>query len=157
MTRQLADLLSFRRIVDIPFDACMAALQSWQLTGHDGELHLGNSLLRGPVEHDPHLGTSRIEVRLARGRLRPAVRMRLDAEPWSATATALELIPCQRVRPSAGYFEAGHGLLDCLTRELPARVPARQRRSIGATSITIMESQEGGAASPRRRVSTAAR
>jgi len=157
MTRQLADLLSFRRIVDIPFDACMAALQSWQLTGHDGELHLGNSLLRGPVEHDPHLGTSRIEVRLARGRLRPAVRMRLDTEPWSATATALELIPCQRVRPSAGYFEAGHGLLDCLTRELPARVPARQRRSIGATSITIMESQEGGAASPRRRVSTAAR
>lgn len=127
MTRQLADLLAFRRIVDIPFDACMAALESWQLTGHDGELHLGKSLLRGPVERDPHLGTCRIEVRLARGRLRPAVRMRLDTEPWSATATALELIPCQRVRSGAAYFEAGHDLLDCLTRTLPARVPVQQR------------------------------
>lgn len=37
----------------------------------------------------------------AGGRLRPPVRMRLDIEPWSPTATALELIPCQRVRPSA--------------------------------------------------------
>ena len=131
MTRQLADLLSFRRIVDIPFDACMAALESWQLTGHDGELHLGNSLLRGPVERDPHLGTYRIEVRLARGRLRPAVRMRLDTEPWSATATAFELIPCQRVGPSAAYFAAGHRLLDCLTRALPARVPVQQGPDYG--------------------------
>ena len=68
-----------------------------------------------------------IEVRLARGRLRPAVRMRLDTEPWSATATALELTPCQRVRPGAAYFAAGHRLLDSLTRTLPARVPVQQR------------------------------
>ena len=53
--------------------------------------------------------------------------MRLDIEPWSPTATALELIPCQRVRPGAAYFAAGHRLLDSLTRTLPARVPAQQR------------------------------
>jgi hypothetical protein len=127
MTGQLADLLSFRRIADIPFDAYMAALESWQLTRHDGELRLGNSLLRGPIERDHHFGTRRIEVRLARGPLRPPVRMRLDIEPWSPTATALELIPCQRVRPSAAYFAAGHRLLDSLTRPLPVRVPAQQR------------------------------
>ena len=101
MTGQLADLPSFRRIADIPFDAYMAALDSWRLTTHDGELRLGSSTLRGPIESDHHLGTRRIEVLLARGPLRPPVRMRLDVEPWSATATALELIPCQRVRPSA--------------------------------------------------------
>jgi hypothetical protein len=53
--------------------------------------------------------------------------MRLDIEPWSLTATALELIPCQRVRPSAAYFAAGHRLLDSLTRPLPVRVPVQQR------------------------------
>jgi hypothetical protein len=126
MTGQLADLPSFRRIADIPFDAYMAALDSWQLTRHDGELRLGNSLLQGPIERDHHTGTRRIEVRLARGPLRPPVRMRLDIEPWSPTATALELIPRQRVRPSAAYFTAGHRLLDFLTRTLPARVPAQQ-------------------------------
>ena len=157
MTRQLTDLLSFQRIVHIPFDACRAALESWQLTGHGGELRLGKSVLRGPAERDPDLGTCRIEVRLARGRLRPALRMRLDTDYWSATATALELIPCQRVRPSAAYFQAGHDLLDCLTRALPARGPARQRRSIAAASTTIMESQQGGEASPRRRASALAR
>jgi hypothetical protein len=127
MTGQLADLPSFRRIADIPFDAYLAVLDSWQLTGHDGELRLGDGLLRGPIERDPHLRTCRIEVRLARGRLRPPVRMRLDIEPWSPTATALELIPCERVRPSAAYFAAGHRLLDSLTRPVPVRVPARQR------------------------------
>ena len=126
--RWLADrgLLSFPRVAAIPFGACVAALDSW-LSGHDGELRLGNSVLRGPIERDHHLGTCRIEVRLARGRLRPPVRMRLDIEPWSSTATALELIPGQRVRPSAAYFAAGHRLLDSLIRALPARVPAQQR------------------------------
>ena len=127
MTGQLADLPSFRRIADIPFRAYLAALDSWQLTRHDGELRLGSSLLRGPIARDHHTGTRRIEVRLARGPLRPPVRMRLDIEPWSPTATALELIPCQRVRPSAAYFAAGHRLLDSLTRALPVRVPAQQR------------------------------
>jgi hypothetical protein len=56
MTGLLADVLSFRRIADIPFDTYTAALDSWQLTGHDGELRLGNSLLQGPVvpaQQDP--------------------------------------------------------------------------------------------------------
>ncbi len=127
MTGQLADLLSFRRIADMPFGTYIDALDRWQLTGHHGELRLGNSVLRGPIERDHHFGTTRIEVRLARGPLRPPVRMRLNIEPWSPTATALELIPCQRVRPSAAYFAAGHRLLDSLTRPLPAHVPAHQR------------------------------
>ena len=127
MTGQLADVLSFRRIADIPVDAYLSVLESWQLTGHDGELCLGDSMLRGPIEHDHYFGTWRIEVRLVRGRLRPPVRMRLEIVPWYAGATALELIPCQRVRPSAAYFAAGDRLLDCLTRPLPVRVPARQR------------------------------
>jgi hypothetical protein len=95
--------MSFRRIADIPFDAYIAALDSWQLTGHRGELRLGNSRLRGPAERDPHFGTTRIEVRLAHGPLRPPMRMRLEIEPWSPTATALELIPCQaQIRRSGG-------------------------------------------------------
>jgi hypothetical protein len=128
MTGQLADLLSFRRIAAIPFDAYMEALDSLPLSGHHGDLRLGNSLLRGPIQRDHHAGTCRIEVRLARGPLRPPVRMRLEIEPWSPTAAVLELIPCQRVRPSGAYFAAGHRLLDSLTRTLPARVPVQQRR-----------------------------
>ena len=127
MTGHQADLLSFRRIAGIPFDAYMAVLESWQLTGHDSELRLGNSLLQGPIEHDHYFGTWRIEVRLARGRLRPPVRMRLDIAPWYTGATALELIPCQRVRPGAAYLAAGHRLLDSLTRTLPVCVPVQQR------------------------------
>jgi hypothetical protein len=130
MTGQLTNLLSFRRIADTPFDTYMAALDSWQLTRHDGELRLGNSLLRGPIERDRHFGTCRIQVRLARRPLRPPIRMRLDIEPWSPTATALELIPCQRVRPSAAYFAVGHRLLDSLTRTPPARADAAAPRSL---------------------------
>jgi hypothetical protein len=126
MTGHLADS-AFRRIAGIPFDAYMAALERCELTGHNGELRLGHSLLRGPIEHDQHFGTCRIEVRLGRGPLRRPVRMRLEIAPWYSGATALELIPCQRVRPSAGYFAAGHHLLDILTSPLPARVPVQQR------------------------------
>lgn len=127
MTGHQADLLSFRRIAGIQFDAYMAVLESWQLTGHDTKLRLGDSLLQGPIEHDHYFGTWRIEVRLARGRLRPPVRMRLEIAPWYAGATVLELIPSQRVRPSAAYLAAGDRLLDSLTRALPVPVPVRQR------------------------------
>ncbi len=127
MTRQLADGLSFRQIVSIPFDTCLAALDSRQLTGPDGELCLGHSLLLGPVERDHRSGTRRIEVHLARGPLRPPVRMRLNIDYWSATRTALELIPCQRVRPGAAYFAAGHRLLDSLISTLGVPGPAHQR------------------------------
>ena len=56
---------------------------------------------------------------MARGPLRPRLRMRLHLDHWSATSTALELIPCQRVRPSGAYFRAGRALLDSLAHALP--------------------------------------
>jgi hypothetical protein len=112
--------LSFRRIIDIPFEACVAALESWRLQGHDSELHVGRSQLRGPVKYDRGSGTCRVEVRLARGPLRPLLRMRLDVDCWSSSppGSTLELIPRGRVRATANYFRAGHLLLDSLTRSL---------------------------------------
>jgi len=92
------------------------------------------SLLRGPTEGEHHLGTRRIQVRLAYEPLRPSVLIRLDIDHWSATSTALELIPCERVRPTATYSRAGHRLLDSLTRTPPAHVPAQQRLGCGAAS-----------------------
>ena len=120
--------LSFRRIVDVPFETCLAALDSRLRTGHGGELRLGGSQLPGPMEHDRDSGTRRIEVRLARGPLRPRVRMRLDIDRWSSSSTALELIPCGRVRPTAAYFRAGHLLLDLLIRSLPQHLPPAHAR-----------------------------
>ena len=111
--------LSFRRIVDIPFDACVAALESWRREGCGGGLPAGHIRLRGPVEHDQGSGTCRIEVRLDRGPLRPLLRMRLEIDRWSSSSrTALELIPGRRVRATASYFRAGHLLLDSLTHSL---------------------------------------
>ena len=112
--------LSFRRIVDIPFDACLAALESWPRTGQDGELHHGQGLLCGPIERDRDSDTCRIQVRLARRPPCPPLLMRLDIDRLSASRTALELIPCKRSRPTAGYFRAGHRLLDSLTHALQA-------------------------------------
>jgi hypothetical protein len=111
--------LSFRRIVDIPFEACVAALESWPRSGQDGEVQIGQSRLRGPIKHDRDSGTCRIETRLARGPLHSPLRMRLDIDRWSPSSTAFELIPCGRVRPTAAYFRAGHILLDSLTQSLP--------------------------------------
>ena len=113
--------LSFRRIVDVPFDACVAALDSWLRTGHGGGLRFGRSQLLGPMEHDRDLGTRRIQVRLARGPVHPLLRMRLDIDRWSSSSTALELIPGRLVRPTADYFRAGSLLLDSLTGSLPQR------------------------------------
>jgi hypothetical protein len=129
-TCSAAGWLSFRRIVDIPFGVCLAAIESWQHTGQDGNLHLGQSVLHGPVERDPDSGTCQIQVRLARRPLRPPLLMRLDIDRLSAARTALELIPGKRVRPTAGYFRAGHRLLDSLTSALPACA----RTASGATS-----------------------
>jgi hypothetical protein len=118
--------LSFRRIIDIPFGTCVAALESWQRMGQDSELRIGQSLLRWPIEHDRDRGTCQIEVGLARGPLRPPLRMRLDIDRWSPSSsrTALELIPCQRVRPTTAYFRSGHFLLDSLTHSLLQHLPA---------------------------------
>lgn len=126
---------SFRRIVPIPFGAWMAALERWQLTGPGGELRLGHSVLRGPAEHDPHFGTCRIQVHLARGPLRPPARMRLGIDHWSATATVLELIPCRRVQPTAAYLRSGRDLLEALAHALPQPAvaqtqPGRQAQHI---------------------------
>lgn len=113
--------LSFWRTVDVPFETYVAALDSSLRTRHGGELRFGGSQLLGPMEHDRDLGTRRIQVRLARGPLHPPLRMRLDIDRWSSSSTALELIPCRLVRPTADYFQAGRLLLDSLTRSLAQR------------------------------------
>jgi hypothetical protein len=115
-----AGWLSFRRIVYIPFDACVAALEGLLREGNNGEIHAGQSRLRGPIKHDGRSGTCRVEVRLARGPLRPVLRMRLNIDCWSPppSSTALELIPCRRVRASASYFRAGHLMMDSLIHSL---------------------------------------
>jgi hypothetical protein len=113
--------LSFWRIVDVPFETCVAALDSWLSTGHGGELRFGGSQLLGPMEHDRDLGTRRIQVRLARGPLYPMLHMRLEIDRWSSSSTAVELVPDRLVRPTADYFRAGRLLLDSLTGSLPQR------------------------------------
>ena len=70
-------------------------------------------------------GTCRTEIRLALGRLRPPLGMRLDIDCWSSSSTAVALIPCGHIRPTAAYFRAGHLLLDWLTRSLPQHLPQR--------------------------------
>jgi hypothetical protein len=99
----------------------------------------GRPLVCGPAEHDPATGSCLVQVRLARGPLRPPLRMRLQADHWSSSPprTALELIPCGRVRPSAAYFRAGHLLLDWLTRSMarPGPTPAATRGRPALQSI----------------------
>lgn len=109
---------TFRRIVDIPFETCVAAVANWPGTIPHTGLHTGQSVPRGPIEHGRGPGTCQIEVRLARGPLRPPLPMRLNLDRWSGPAarTALELIPGRRIRPTAAYLRAGHLLLDSLTR-----------------------------------------
>jgi len=132
------DRLSFRRITDVPFETYAAVLGNGQRIEHRGELRIGQGLLRGPVEHDRDSGTYRIEVRLARGPLRPPLRMRLNIDRWSwlPARTALELIPCERVRPTAAYFRAGHHLLDALTCSMPQHTPAQRLDYIPARQAT---------------------
>src|SRR5215831_8915080 len=126
--------LSFARIIDVPFEICVATLESWQRTGPDGELRIGQSLLRWPIEHDREYGTCRIEVGLARGPLRPPLRMRLDIDPWSTSfsRTALELVPCQLIRPTAAYFRSGHLLLDSLAHSLLQHLPPHRLNCVTA-------------------------
>jgi hypothetical protein len=130
--------LPFRRIVDVPFETCLAAVESWQRTGLDGALRIGESRLRGPIEHDRDSGTRRIEVRLARGPLRPLLPMRLNIDRWSSSSTALELIPCGRVRPTTAYFRAGHLLLDSLARSLSQQLPRAHVRGTGSRPRAVI-------------------
>src|SRR5215467_9022058 len=119
---------TFRRIVDIPFETCVAVVENWLGAVPHSDLHIGQSLLRAPIEHDRDSGTCRIGVRLARGPLRPLLPMRLNIDRWSwpPARTALELVPCQRVRPTAAYFRAGHLLLDSLTHSVPRHSSAQR-------------------------------
>ena len=128
---------SFRRIVDVPFETCVTALDSGQRTGQGGILRFGDSLLHGPIEHDRDSATCRIQVRLVRGPLRPPLRMRLDIDRWSASSTAVELIPCGRVRPTAAYFRAGHLLLDSLARSLLHASPAHARDTASQPRVPV--------------------
>jgi hypothetical protein len=144
MTRR-GGSLSFRRIVDIPFETWVAALGSWQRTARGGELRVGQGVLRGPIEHDRGTGTCRIQVRLARGPLRPLLRMRLDIDRWSSSSTAVELIPDGRVRPTAAYFRAGHLLLDTLTRSVPQHIPPAHARHIASRPHAPIDSGRPGA------------
>jgi hypothetical protein len=65
---------------------------------------------------------------MARGPLRPRLRMRLDIDRWSSPPlqTALELTPSRYVRPSAAYFRAGHSLLDSLVLSLAQYAPTHR-------------------------------
>jgi len=135
--------LSFPRIIDVPFETCVATLESWQRTGQDGELHIGRSLLRWPIEHDRDRGTCRIEVGLARGPLRPPLRMRLEIDRWSPSRTALELIPHRLVRPTADYFRSGHLLMDSLTRSLLRHAPAQRPGCVTATQPHVHQDAGG--------------
>ena len=119
---------SFRRIVDVPFETCVAALDRWQQTAHAGEVRFGDSVLYGPVERVSGSATCRIQVRLARAAWRPLLRMRVDIDRWSSSSTAVELIPDGRVRLTPAYFRAGHRLLDSLTRHLLQPLPPAQVR-----------------------------
>jgi hypothetical protein len=126
--------LSFGRIIDIPLETCLAVLESWPRTGQDDRLRIGRSLLHWPIDGDR--GTRQIEVRLARGPLRPPLRMRLEINRWSSSRTALDLLPDQRIRPAAAYFRAGHLLLDSLTHSLLEHRPARHLDRMPAVPST---------------------
>ena len=123
-TRPDPGQLPFRRIIDAPLQTCLAAIENGQRTQPDGQLRIGHSRIRGPIKHDRDSGTHQIQVRLARGPLRPLLRMRLNIDRWSPSTTALELIPAGRIRPTAAYFRAGHLLLDTLARTLPQQSAA---------------------------------
>jgi len=124
--------LSFWRTVDVPFEMCVAAVDSWLPAMNGGELRIGGSRLLGPMEHDRDVGTRRIQVRLARGAMYPMLGMRLEIDRWSSSSTALELIPDRLVRPTADYFRAGRLLLDSLTRSLSQRPELLVSPSIAA-------------------------
>jgi hypothetical protein len=126
---------SFRRIVDVPFETCVAALDSWQQTAQGGEVRFGDSVLCGPAERVSGSATCRVQVRLARGALRPLLCMRLDIDRWSCSSTAVELIPGGRVRLTAAYFRAGHLLLDSLTRHLLQPLPPAQARDTASQPL----------------------
>jgi hypothetical protein len=152
VTPSVGDSLSFQRIVDIPFETCVAALERGQLSGPDGGRRTGLSLPCGPVEHDRDTGTYRVQVRMARGPLRPSLRMRLDLDRWSSAPlqTALELTPSRYVWPSAAYFRAGHLLLDSLVLALAQYVPTQHVNRVTVSQPPTDQGQPGAWVGGRR-------
>src|SRR5215831_5523571 len=141
---------TFRRIVDIPFETCVAVVENWLGAVPHSDLHIGQSLLRGPIERGRDSDTCHIEVRLARGPLRPLLPMRLNMDRWSGPAarTALELIPGKRIRPTAAYFRAGHLVLDSLTRRF-IELNDLQRDERQATAAPLSPPYRSAASSKR--------
>ena len=137
MTGQRADLMSFRQIADIPFDAYMAALDSWQLTGHRGELRLGHRLLRGPAERG-----SPLRYHADRG----ALGLRAAA-PSGADAARDRALVAHRHRPRTHPVPTGEAERSLLRgRPPPAGLP--DPPDTGA---------RGGAAAPRSGLSVRSR
>ena len=131
------DRLSFRRITDIPFETYWAVLEKWQCIEHGGELRIGRSLLRGPIEHDRDSGTYRIEVRLGRGPLRPLLHMRLNIDRWSwlPARTALELIPCRARVAHRGLFPPAISCSNSLTRSVQQHMPTQHFDYVQSSSF----------------------
>jgi hypothetical protein len=68
-------------------------------------------------------GGAIVATTLRRGRLRRPLPMRLEVSAWSPRlGSAVELLPCRRVRPSRRYFRAGNELLDDLERRVDGYV-----------------------------------
>ena len=86
--------LSFPRIIDIPYEICIATLESWPRLGRDSELRIGPSRLRWPIEDERDDGMRRIEVGVDRGRLRAPRRMSMEISRWSRWPA--ERQPCTR-------------------------------------------------------------
>lgn len=120
-------LLSLRRTASILFDARMAALERWKLTGHHGDCASPPACCQGRSSAITHVGTCQLEACPARWPLPPPVRMRRDIDPWPPTATSPERILCRQVSQSTAYLAADHHRLDSLTRTPPVREPAQQR------------------------------
>ena len=116
------EAVAFTRLVDIPFEQCVAALETWWLIEGTGPGQKGGaqSHLVGDLERPLGTGGCRIGVRLARRAPWPGSLMELEVWPWSSSRglTLLELVPRRTVNPSRRYFQAGHAFLDMLIEAL---------------------------------------
>lgn len=111
MTTTTVTPTMFTRIVPRPYAACRTALAA---------AFPGLALVDG---HE----TTRLVLDLRTGRGRRQVPVRLELAPWTTdgATSGLELVPMRAVRPTPGYFRAGHRLLDAVVARLVAdRRPA---------------------------------
>lgn len=113
----------FLRVIDVPFDLAVTALDGWLRDAPRGILKTGRHWLVGPLHAVPGTGQAWIEVRAQHRAPWPAGVMELQVTPWSldCRTTGLELMPRRHLRPTPRYFSAGHLLLDTLSAALAAR------------------------------------